>query len=541
MDVFSYSTVGHHPHCSRSNLSHENATQNSIDFTENIRVGGNTNISNGSEMRSAGDAKHRKDIQTKTYPNGFRIIYQYASSKIPVSHIYAFCDVGPVYEPDNLRGVSHFIEHMCFKGTNKTPDLKNLFKTYDSTGAYFNAYTKIRYTAYTLKCDDDHIDNNIRIMADMILDSKFDKKEFRKEEMVVIEENIQDSDDPIQKLNEEMNAFLYKGSSFEMPIDHINYHKTKYDYDKVLDFYQKMYQPSRIVLSVISNIPFSRFCHFLKKTLFVQKKSTCGITPIIHYYITPENLHTRPLDNIPIKLISKKQTNTTHFYIGFRTQTVDKYILNTLKHILSSTFNSRLFFLLREKEGLTYTSRAYVDYNELYGGFYIYAETDNSKIIKNTATTAANKTRYRRRKTSAKFRKNYTKRRGNRGGKSETGRKGVLPIIIDLLYDLIHNGVTKEEVAIIKGYLKGSMKMALSNMDRIVTHNGTQMLLYPEKPITPFIKLYDTFYKPVTKSLIDRVIRKYFIVDNMFICMIGDHLPNESKIRQLCKPLHDMP
>mgnify|MGYP001434246850 CR=1 FL=1 len=434
-------------------------------------------------------------IETYTFPNGFRIVYQKSSNNIPVSHIYAFCDVGPVYEPDELRGVSHFIEHMCFKGTNKIPKVKNLLSHYDRIGAYFNAYTETRYTTYTLKCDDNYMENSLKIMSDMILNSKFDEKEFRKEEMVVIEENIKDSDELIQQLNDEMNSIIYKGSSFEYPIDNIKYHKNKYNYEKVLDFYNNFYQPNRIVLSIISNISFEQFKKYLKQTFFVKKESKCGILPIIQFHIEPQ-------DDIKIKLIPKKKTNTTHFFLGFRTQTVDKYILNTLRHILSSTFNSRLYSLLREKEGLTYTSRAFVDYNEIYGGFYIYAETDKTKILKN--------------------------------GKS---KKGVFPIVIDLLENLIKNGVTQEELNMTKGYLHGSFNMALANNDRIVTHNGTRFLLHPNKKIVPFIDLYDIYYKNISKEQLDNVIKKYFVPNGMFICMVGDNLPSEKMLYKICNKL----
>lgn len=438
-------------------------------------------------------------VETHTFPNGFRIVYQKSSNKIPVSHIYLFCDVGPVYETDDIRGVSHFIEHMCFKGTNKIPKVKTLFKHYDRIGAYFNAYTDSRYTAYTLKCDDNYMENSLQIMSDMILNSNFDKKEFRKEEMVVIEENIQDSDDMVQLLNDVMTTILYKGSSFEYPIDHIKYHKTKYDYDKVIDFYHHFYQPFRMVLSIVSNISFANYIRYLKNTEFVRKPITkCGPYPIINYHVEPYDTES---GGIQIKLIPKKRTNIIHFFIGFRTKAEDKYPLNILKHILSSTFNSRLYILLREKEGLTYTSKAFVDYNEVYGGFCIYAETDNSKIMLN-------------------------------GG---SNKKGVFPIIVDMLYDLVKNGITQEELNLTKGYLHGTLNMALTNNERIVTHNGTKSLLHPEEPIVPFSKIYETHYGSITKAKIDAIIRKYFIASGMFICMIGDNLPKESVLKRLCK------
>ena len=431
-----------------------------------------------------------------TYPNGFRVVYQTSDNVIPVSHIYAFCDVGPVHEPEDLRGASHFIEHMCFKGTNKIPKVKKLFKHYDRIGAYFNAYTQTRYTAYTLRCDDEFMENSLKIMSEMILDSKFDKKEFRKEEMVVIEENIQDADDLVQMLNQEMNAILYKGSSFEKPIDDISYHKTKYDYDKIIDFYESFYQPSRIVLSIVSNIPFASYKRFLAKTLFVRTPAKCVPLPAIQFHIEPQ-------DGIVIRRIPRKHTHTTNFFVGFRVHTADKYPLNVLKHILSSTFNSRLYILLREREGLTYTSRAFVDYNEVYGGFYIYAETDKAKIMHN-------------------------------GGPS---KKGVFPIVIDMLHDLVRNGVTQEELTLTKGYLHGSLNMAQANNERIVTHNGTRAMLFPDKEIVPFGALYDTYYAKITKAELDSIIRKYFVADGMFICMVGDDLPSEVTLRRLCRPL----
>ena len=433
--------------------------------------------------------------QTYTFPNGFRLVYQKSSNNVSVSHIYAFCDVGPVYEHDDIRGASHFIEHMCFKGTNKVPKVKKLLQHYDRIGAYFNAYTESRYTAYTLKCNDQYMENSLEIMADMILNSKFDKKEFRKEEMVVVEENVQDSDDLVQILNDLMNAIIYKGSSFEYPIDHVHYHKTKFDYEKIMDFYENFYQPNRIVLSIVSNLPLKTYIHFLKNTLFVKKTSKCGILPTIQFHIDSQ-------DDIQLKLIPKKHTNTTHFYIGFRTQTEDKYPLNILRHILSSTFNSRLYMLLREDQGLTYTSRAFVNYNEIYGGFYIYAETDKSKILRNGVS-----------------------------------KKGVFPIVVDLIYDLIKNGVIQEELNMTKEYLKGSLNMALANNERIVTHNGTRLLIYPDNPIVPFANLYERCYKHITKSQIDAIIRKYFVSNGMFVLMIGSHLPSENMVRNLCKRL----
>ena len=85
------------------------------------------------------------NIQSHVYPNGFRFVYEKSANTLPITSIQLFCDVGSVYETENIRGASHFIEHMCFKGTEKKHTSKEIFIEYDKIGAYFNAYTSLFY------------------------------------------------------------------------------------------------------------------------------------------------------------------------------------------------------------------------------------------------------------------------------------------------------------------------------------------------------------------------------------------------------------
>lgn len=430
-------------------------------------------------------------IETFTYPNGFRVIYQKSYNSSNTTHIHAFCDVGSVYEPDDIRGASHFIEHMCFKGTKKIPKTKDLLYYYDQIGAYFNAYTEKRFTAYTLKCMDEYVENSLKIMSDMILNSKFKKEDFKKEEMVVIEENIQDSDDLFQVLFDNINGLMYNGSSFQYPVDHVLYHKNKYNYEKIMNYYHTFYQPSRMVLSIVSNIPFVKFKNFLKSTYFLKKTEQKQQNfAFINYNLTPQN-------DIQISLMEKKNVNTTHLMIGFRVLKKDKYILQFLKHILSSTFNSRLFMLLRNDEGLTYTSKVYIDFNEHNGEFILYAEANKEKIIKNGS------------------------------------KPGVFPIIINMIRSLIRNGVTQKEIEMAKGFIKGQMNMSLEHNEKIVSHNGSNFLIYPDEPVDELSTIYDKFYKNITKEHIHKIIKEYFLCNNMTICMIGNDLASTAIIKKI--------
>jgi predicted Zn-dependent peptidase len=151
-----------------------------------------------------------------------------------------FCKVGSIYETNNLRGVSHFVEHMCFKGTQKIIQPNEIFANYDEIGAYINAYTEKEYTCYTLKCSDMFVENSINILSDMMLNSTFPKKEFIKEQKVIVEENIRSINNNEWFFFDKLNAIFYEGSSFAYPIDSIEYHPkdTTLKYKDVQQWYE---------------------------------------------------------------------------------------------------------------------------------------------------------------------------------------------------------------------------------------------------------------------------------------------------------------
>jgi predicted Zn-dependent peptidase len=433
-------------------------------------------------------------IQTFTYPNGFRIVYEKTKNESPISSIHAFCELGSVYETDGIRGVSHFIEHMCFKGTKKIPKPKDIFIEYDKIGAYFNAYTEKEYTCYTIKCDNDYIENSIVIMSDMLLNSTFNKKEYVKEEKVVIEENARDHDDPEDLLCENMDKLIYKGSSYANSVDTIAYHKKRMDYEKVLEIYKLFYVPNRMVLSIVSNFSFDYIKQIIYKTFFIEKIECLPIP--VEYQIKPFVL---PQTNILYNIDKKIGINTTHLSIGFKIDPCNKYVLNMLKNLLSGPMSARLFMILREDNGLTYSSDIDTCYHRDIGDFTFYAEVDNNKVMKNDF------------------------------------KPGVLPLIIQLINELIEHGVKQSELEITRGYIRGQLNIDLEDSDEAACYNGEQALLYPNKKIIPYSKAYDTFYKNITKKEVDAIIKKYFKKSNMNVCLVGEKLPALNDVKTICE------
>ena len=454
-------------------------------------------------------------IKTFTFPNGFRLIYETAKHNKPVSTIYAFCDLGSIYENDDIRGVSHFIEHMCFKGTQKIPQSKDIFKQYDKIGAFFNAFTEKQFTCYTIKTQNEFVNSCISILSDMMLNSVFNKKEFTKELKVVVEENVRNSDDSENIVYDMMSKLLYKDSSYEYPIDTIEYHyKNSLQYDDVVDVYKLFYRPNRMVMSVISTIPFTSIVNAIKRTFFIRTKIPDLTVPSnacinITDKTNPFYINNKCVEQTKIQynMLSKKGVNASSVMIGFRTcsqYSNDKYILNLLNKIIGGTMGSRLFMILREQNGLTYSSNSNVEYFDNFGSFTIFAETDHSKLI------------YNNNKTS----------------------QGVIPLIISLLHDLIQNGITQTELTLIKGNVKGKNTINLDD-DTLAEYNGTQMMLYCKSKMVPYTKMYDTFYKNITVSQINAIIRTYITKERMSVCLVGgEHLPSLKIIQRECEKIY---
>lgn len=428
-------------------------------------------------------------ITTHIFPNGFRLIHEKVINH-SVSSINVFCDVGSIYESNKLRGASHFIEHMCFKGTKKVPIPRDIFLIYDKVGAYLNAYTEKGYTCYTVKCDSDYLENIIEMTSDMMLNSTFNKTEFNKEEQVVIEENIKKEDMPVNLMYQQLTEMIYKGSSYENVVDKLSYHETKFDYDKVVEFYKSFYKPHRMVFSITTSCSFNEIKRYLATTDYVKQAHPIMEIPREYAVIPCVNSQ----EDLRVKITEMKGYRTSHIGIAFRIETTDKYIINLLASIMSGPMSSRLFNLLREQNGLTYTSSVNTTYHKSHGDITIYAESDKNKVLKNGS------------------------------------KLGVLPLLIGELNNLLNNGVTKKEVATAKQYTNGLLKISSENIDNLTGHNGEHYLIHPNEDIIPFKKLYDKYYKNITDNDINKIIQKYIRPSLMSISIVGPKITNANNI-----------
>lgn len=457
-------------------------------------------------------------IQHHIFPNGLRVIYQKPRNNLPITCIHGFCDVGSIHEPDSIRGVAHFVEHMCFKGTKRITQPKDIFAVYDNVGAFLNAYTSKRYTEYIVKVNDEYVDNCMYMLSDMMMNSTFPKKEFVREEKVVIEENLRSRDNAKTNLNDMSDSLLYQGSSFSFPVDMIQYHRTPYDYKKIVDFYRHFYRPENMVISVVSELSLPRILQIIKESFFVKqlpKKYILSPLPNEQFTTHPKyavQYSTVHQTKIQYLLMKKPGVNTIHMNISFRTcsQTMDdKYVLILLSNILGvgGMFGSRLPMLLREKHGLTYESKASTNYYEQAGDFTVYAQFDHTKVFHNHV-----------------------------GNNTKSKSKGVLPLLIEMFTDLVRRGVSQLELDTAKRNMQEKMKMDLEDSANLAECNGRDLLLYSDPTrIIAYDQYFEKHIKPITRKMVLSAIRKYFRKDRMVITMVSDHLPEQSRVEKECE------
>jgi predicted Zn-dependent peptidase len=159
--------------------------------------------------------------------------------------------------------------------------------------------------------------------------------------------------------------------------------------------------------------------------------------------------------------------------------------------------SSRLFNLLREENGLTYTSSVSTNYYKNYGDITIYAETDKTKVLKNKS------------------------------------KPGVLPLLISELKHLLKNGVTENEVKTAKLYTNGALKIASEDIDNLTSHNGESLLMHPSEDIVQFKQIYDQLYKNITTSDINKIIQKYIRPSLMSVSIVGPRITSEKNLRDI--------
>lgn len=291
----------------------------------------------------------KNDFEKITLKNGLRVILAPLESVFSVTAI-VLCGAGSRYETKQTNGISHFLEHMFFKGTKKRPTASDISHALDAIGADYNAFTGKEETAYHIKAASQHLPLLLDMLSDMVWNSKFDEGEIEKERGVIIEELNMYEDTPMRRVGEIYEQLLWGDQPLGWDIGgkkDVILKITKQDF---VDYIGARYSPNNMVVSLAGNFDEKEALKLIEENFGTKAyDDVSGFTPVIEDQTKPE-----------LK-ISYKKTDQAHLVVGvggLKMGHPDRYAAALLGTILGGGMSSRLFENVREKRGLSYYIRA---------------------------------------------------------------------------------------------------------------------------------------------------------------------------------------
>ena len=320
--------------------------------------------------------------------NGLRIL------TVPMPYVQSatvmiMVGVGSRFEEKEINGISHFLEHMAFKGTKKRPSALAISSIIDGIGGEFNAFTSKDHTGYYVKAASKHLPLLIDVLTDMLLHSKFDPVEIEKERGVIIEEINMYEDTPMRKVGDYYENLLYGDTKLGRDIAGRKEVIRSVKREDFINYIDRFYGPGNTVVTIAGGIPS---CHPERSEgpHGDSSASSLRMTPYINKYLGDWKQKEVIKSDImpdgqkePQLLLKFKDTQQAHLCLGVRSYNFihpKRYALGVLTAILGGGMSSRLFIQVREKRGLAYYVRSA---NEMYqdvGNFVTQAGVDVERI-----------------------------------------------------------------------------------------------------------------------------------------------------------------
>lgn len=409
----------------------------------------------------------KKPFKKITLSNGLRVVLV-PKPDSPATTVLVMVATGSKYETKKINGISHFLEHLCFKGTKSRPAAIKISAELDGLGAKYNAFTGEEYTGYYAKVATRHTAKVFDLISDLYLNPIFPEKEIEKEKGVIIEELNMYEDLPMRRVQEIMTELLYGDQPAGWPIGGKKEIIKVLTRDDIIDYRNQHYVAAATVVVVAGA--------FDEKTMLRQIKSTFGAisTRQKHGKVKTREAQVRP----DIKTQFKK-TDQTHLVIGLRAYDLfDKrrFALSLLSDILGGGMSSRLFQRVREELGAAYYVNASAEASTDHGYLSVSAGVDHKKLYL------------------------------------------VVKAILEECAKIKNGLITDEEVKRAKNHLIGNLMIGLETSDDLAVFYASQETLKNE--LTPLKDLVKNI-SAVTKSEIVRVARDIFQNRKLNAALIG--------------------
>ncbi len=408
----------------------------------------------------------------KTLPNNIRVILSPLQDTKTVTVLVLF-GVGSRYEEKRINGISHFIEHMMFKGTKKRPTTLSISRELDSVGAEYNAYTSKDVTGYWVKINAEKLSLALDLVSDMLYNSKFDAAEIEREKKVICEEIHMYKDNPIMYVDTLLEQIMFESSPLGWDIageDEIILGMKRED---MIAFRDAHYHGKNVVVGIAGN--------------FTEEE---GLSLVKKYFGNPmekgvkANVFTKfkePQKKKPSVIVAYKETEQVQLdlgFYGFGLSHPDSYAATLLANILGGTMSSRLFISVRERLGLCYSIRASHQSFHETGVFSVQAGLDKSRIEK------------------------------------------AINVILKEIKRVKEKGVTQAELSRARDYMKGKMAIRFEDSENVVSWYVTQEVR-EKRILTPEQKLERL--ASVTRDDIMRVAQTIFQTNKAHLAVIGPY------------------
>jgi predicted Zn-dependent peptidase len=414
----------------------------------------------------AGAVQTLRNIEATTLKNGVRVISEEMPHVRSVS-LGVWIKTGSRRETSEENGISHFIEHMLFKGT-KNRSAEEIARSVDSIGGGLDAFTAKEMVSYNTKVLDEHLPLAFDVLADMVRNPLFRDEDIEKEKGVILEELKMEVDNPEYLLHDIFSSNFFKDHPLGKPIIGTKDTVRSFDRRMIHDYYRRYYSPSNILITAAGNLNHERLVALARQHFEdLPKNGTLGpdVAPVPHARLVFRN---------------KTSLEQTHLYMGVPAYPFSHelrfacYALNTL---LGGGMSSRLFQNIREKQGL-----AYAVYSELA----MYHDTGCMAIYAGTAVETAGQ---------------------------------VVQSIVKELREIKQNLMPAEELRRTKDNLKGSFMLGLESTSSRMTNLARQELHFKR-----FFTLDEMIEKieAVTAEQIREIAREFFQPKNITLAVLGN-------------------
>lgn len=395
-------------------------------------------------------------IETHTCPNGLRIVLEEIPTVRSVT-IGVWILTGSRNEADISNGMSHFLEHMLFKGTENR-SAQDIAEEFDSIGGQVNAFTSKEYTCYYARVLDTHKDYALEILTDMFFHSTFEEDEIEREKKVIVEEIKMYEDTPDDLVHELLSAASFGnhplGKSILGPEELVK----GFSRAEIIDFKDNHYTANNVVISVAGNADEK----------FLQKIETAF------------DQFTKPNQELPVtkpifqyeSIIRKKETEQVHLCYGYNgVQIGDDSMmsLSIASNVLGGGMSSRLFQEVREKQGLAYSVYAYPASFRDSGLLTIYAGTNKEQLPLLESTIA------------------------------------------DTIAHFVDKGITEKELKNNKEQFKGNLLLSLESMSSRMNRNArNELFLRRHRSLDDIIQEVDEVDLKMVQNVIEKVLNQKY-------------------------------